>query len=99
MDKIKELKESYLGFSVIKPLPVTFLGKTCLKAYSNDSNDGSERHYIHRQYIANLLGIQFSVDSVAYQEQDKVVSACATTSNMVVDACHESLVLGFYTFS
>lgn len=69
---------SYLGFTVIKPLPVTFLGKTCLKHYE-DSGD-KQRNYISRLYKSHLLGISFELNSTAYQEQDKVVSACATTA-------------------
>lgn len=30
---IAELQNNYLGFVVVKPLPKTFIGKTCLKRY------------------------------------------------------------------
>ncbi len=74
--KINNLKSNYLGFSVIKPLPVTFLGRTCLKHY--DSN--KQRYYLEKVHTANLFGIDFEVKSIAFQEQDKVVAACATTA-------------------
>ena len=74
--EISNLKCNYLGFSVIKPLPVTFLGRTCLKHYK--SND--QRYYLEKIYTANLFGLDFEVKSIAFQEQDKVVAACATTA-------------------
>ncbi|MFT4926318.1 MAG: hypothetical protein ACI8WB_002416 [Phenylobacterium sp.] len=76
---ISELKANYLGFIVIKPLPKTFIGKTCLKLYP-ELELASDKKVIRRTYSANLFGVELSVDSVAFQEQDKVLSACATTS-------------------
>lgn len=70
-------KNSYLGFVVIKPLPMTFMGRTCLKAYKPK---GESQKYLNRVYQANLFGINLEVESAAFQEQDKVVSACATTA-------------------
>lgn len=75
------LKESYLGFIVIKPLPKTFIGRTCLKRYPSLSSENStDIKLLARTYQVNLFGINLSVDSIAFQEQDKVVSACATTA-------------------
>lgn len=72
------LQESYLGFVVIKPLPQTLIGRTCLKTYPEDN---SRREYpILRRYPANLFGISLEIDSLAYQEQDTVVAACATSA-------------------
>jgi hypothetical protein len=76
---IEQFKNSYLGFMVIKPLPMTFIGRTCLKVYSDIQSNGN-KHCISRTYKANLFGIELEVNSIAFQEQDKVVSACATTS-------------------
>lgn len=69
------LQEHYLGFIVIKKLPRTFIGRTCLsiKAFNTTAYT-----LVHRKYAANLFGIQLTVDSVAFQEQDTVVAACAT---------------------
>ena len=74
----KKLIKSYLGFLVIKPLPQTIIGRTCIKTYPDDNN---RRHFpvIHK-YNANLFGLNLTVDSLAYQEQDKVVAACATSA-------------------
>lgn len=74
----KNLNDSYLGFVVVKPLPQTIIGRTCLKTYNSDN----ERRYypITRNYPVNLFGISLQINSIAYQEQDKVVAACATSA-------------------
>lgn len=74
----KQLDKNYLGFMVLKPLPQTIVGRTCFKTYPND---GNRRHFptLHK-YCSNLFGLPLSVDSLAYQEQDKVVAACATSA-------------------
>lgn len=115
-----ELNASYLGFMVIKPLPKTFIGKTCLKVMSDvdappvaastveaDADNaavesaavesepevqepaveigqtgqvGKRKCRLSREYKVDLFGIKLSVWSIAFQEQDKVVSACASTA-------------------
>lgn len=71
------LRRSYLGFIVVKPIPRTFIGKTCLLTYG----DHDERHFpIAREYKVNLFGIALSVNTIAYQEQDSTVAACATSA-------------------
>lgn len=72
------LQAHYLGFSVIKPLPLTVIGRTCLKVYPSNGT----RHYpIVRSYKVNLFGLKLSCkDSLAFQEQDSVVAACATSA-------------------
>jgi hypothetical protein len=72
---IKDLQGSYLGYCVIKPLPVTFIWKTCLKVYPDH-----EREFISKPQKSNLFGIPLQVSSIPFQEQDKTVSACATTA-------------------
>jgi hypothetical protein len=76
--EIQKIKESYLGFMVVKPLPQTRIGRTCLK---RSDLDGDRKHFpVTRNYTANLFGISLTVESLAFQEQDKVVSACATSA-------------------
>jgi len=110
-----ELNQSYLGFMVIKPLPKTFIGKTCLKVMSDvdaplivdqvanqdvestavesepqthepdivigqTGQVGKRKCRLSREYKVDLFGIELSVRSIAFQEQDKVVSACASTA-------------------
>lgn len=77
--EVKKLQSSYLGFVVVKPLPETFIGKTCLRLYSAFLEEAS-RSVLKRMYNVNFFGIKLKVESVAFQEQDRVLSACATTS-------------------
>lgn len=72
------LNDSYLGFVVVKPLPQTIVGRTCLKTY-----EFQDRRYfpITRRYSVNLYGLSLEVkETLAYQEQDNVVAACATSA-------------------
>ncbi|PSV98768.1 C39 family peptidase [Photobacterium iliopiscarium] len=78
-DKIDKIQISYLGFTVIKPLLKNFIGKTCLRAYPSIISSNHKKT-IHRKYDVSLFGIPLTVNTIAFQEQDKVVSACATTS-------------------
>jgi len=72
------LKKAYIGFIVIKPLPFTIVGRSCLKTYGADNN---RRYYpIIRKYAVNLYGLNLSVETIAFQEQDRVVAACATSA-------------------
>ncbi len=71
------LKNHYLGFLVIKPLPQTIIGRTCLCTYPLEDF----RFFPSlRIYKANLFGISLSVETLAFQEQDEVVAACATSA-------------------
>lgn len=73
----KKLCESYLGFIVVKPLPQKIIGRTCLKTYPEEER----RNFpILRDYPINLFGLELTVRSLAYQEQDTVVAACATSA-------------------
>ena len=74
---VKKLKDAYLGFIVVKFLPETIIGRTCLKTYGE--TDGRKFPAL-RTYNANLCGVEFTVQSLAFQEQDKVVAACATSA-------------------
>ncbi len=75
-----ELQKHYLGFMVVKPLSRTFVGKTCLKLTGDTSDGAGTKKKIVKRYDVNLFGIKLHVDSIAFQEQDKVVAACATTA-------------------
>lgn len=83
------LRERYLGFIVAKPLPHAVVGRTCLKTYGDDN--GRRRYMNVRPCKASLFGLELSVDSLAFQEQDRVVSACATSA--LWSAFHATSVL------
>ena len=78
---LKRVQDSYLGFVVIKPLPRTFIGKACLKLSNASVEDVFfTRKRLSREYNVDLFGLPLKVESIAFQEQDKVISACATTA-------------------
>jgi hypothetical protein len=68
---------SYLGFIVVKPLPKAIIGRTCLKI---PGVSGRQDFFVTRRYPVNLFGIALEVDTLAFQEQDRVTSACATSA-------------------
>jgi hypothetical protein len=78
----RQFKDAYVGFVVIRPLPVTVIGRTCLKTYDKEDKDkGRRRLYpITRKYRVHLYGLRLSVRSVAFQQQDKEIAACATAA-------------------
>lgn len=71
------VREAYLGFIVVKPLPETVIGRTCLKTYPSENG---RRYFCQRKYEANLFGFSLSVDTLAFQEQDREAAACATSA-------------------
>ena len=71
------LNEHYLGFIVVKPLPETVIGRTCLRTYPREN----QRQFpVTRKYSAHPFGLDLEVTSLAFQEQDHVTSACATSA-------------------
>jgi len=77
-----KLQEGYKGFIVVKPLPLTFLGRTCLTTYDEEADDGCTRHFtVTRDYEVGFFGTKLVVKkTLAFQEQDAVLAACATTA-------------------
>jgi hypothetical protein len=69
---------SYLGFVVARPLPLSVIGRTVLKTY--DQQSGRRYYTCTKKYTANVFGIDLTVDSLAFQEQDSVLAACATVA-------------------
>jgi len=74
----KSLRKAYLGFVVVKPLPETIVGRTCLRTYPTHT---APRSYpITRRYEANPFGLRLRVHTLAFEEQDQVAAACATSA-------------------
>lgn len=85
-------KDSYLGFIVIKPIPKTIFGRTCLMTYPEFDSDGNKREFLTlTENKVNLFGINLKVDSLPYQEQDHIVAACATSALWSSFQCTGSL--------
>jgi hypothetical protein len=68
---------NYLGYIVVKELPNVLIGSTILKTYSSNTK---KRIYITKNYKVHLFGKELKISSIAFQEQDKAVSACATSA-------------------
>lgn len=82
------LTEGYLGYAVLKPLSRTFVGRTCLQTYPAQGDDGTRNFPHSHGYDAHIVGETLPVESLAFQEQDDVVAACATTA--VWSALHKA---------
>jgi hypothetical protein len=84
--------DNYLGFLVVRPIPHTFLAKMCIRP-SNNFQNSLEKKLILKEYYVSLFGIGLTVNSIAYQEQDKILSACATTSLWSFYHAHPNMYL------
>lgn len=74
------LDEDYLGFVVARPLPQAVIGRSVLKTYSRDKTGGTRHYKAVLDYTAHLFGVPLTVRSLAFQEQDHVLAACATVA-------------------
>jgi hypothetical protein len=74
-----QLRESYLGFAVIRPIPHTFFAKICLAQYK-DLRTREYSKILTRDVHVSLFGLDLVVQTIPFLEQDKVVSACATSA-------------------
>jgi hypothetical protein len=73
------MQDSYLGFSVIRPITNAPLGRTVLSWYPDPQKQNLPRvTNPSRQYIANIAGIPLTITGLAWQQQDSAVAACAT---------------------
>lgn len=79
-EAIIEINRHYLGFVVARPLPLAVIGRTVLKTYPSILSNRHRCYTAVKEYQANLYGIQLSVASLAFQEQDTVLAACATVA-------------------
>ncbi|MGB8699930.1 MAG: hypothetical protein WCD18_10985, partial [Thermosynechococcaceae cyanobacterium] len=71
----QELGRHYLGFVVIRPLQGAKVGRAVLKTYPLD---GLRKYTVVKPYRVHLAGLRFSVDGLAYQEQDQGTAVCAS---------------------
>jgi hypothetical protein len=72
-----EFWKSYLGYIVIRPLPKGLIGATVLKGYTNDER---RKYTATHPYKINIYGIEKTIDSMVYIEQDSMIGACATSA-------------------
>ena len=80
-EKVKVLNDVYIGFIVIRQIATCRIGRTCLATYNEETQSGGKRYYSTAHiYHANLFGIPLTVKTLAFQEQDHGVAACATSA-------------------
>jgi hypothetical protein len=72
--------EHYVGFIVVKPIPGKVIGYTVLKTYSSTQPTTDRLFWGLREYTIHLYGNEIKFKSLAFQEQDSVLAACATTA-------------------
>ena len=75
---MQALQNSYLGFSVIRPISAAPLGCTVLGWYPDKSGATRRVTRPSREYHCHLAGIRLSIVGLAWQQQDSAVGACAT---------------------
>lgn len=73
-----ELEDSYLGFTIIRPITATPLGCTVLRWYPVKAQDTRRITEPCRLYHCHVAGLTLSVRGLAWQQQDSAVGACAT---------------------
>lgn len=72
---VAECEESYIGFVVLRPLPDSVLGRTCLRTYGGVP----QRQYrALREVCVSFFGLPLRIQCMPFQEQDRAVAACAT---------------------
>lgn len=76
-DVVKQIQDGYHGFTVIRPVPNASFGRSVLSWYS-DTDPPSRVTQPSRQYETHLAGLTLKVKNLAWQQQDRGVSACAT---------------------
>ncbi len=76
----KKLQDSYLGFTVMRPLPLSPFGRTVLKWFDDPDPSKPRITKPSRTYQCNIGGVQLDVLGLAWQQQDSGVAACATVS-------------------
>lgn len=72
----KKYLGDYVGFIVLRPIPQAVLGNVSLKAPSDDAYS----HYLRKNIISHLCGLDLEVQTIPFQEQDDAISACATAA-------------------
>ncbi len=75
-----EFWQHYVGFIVVKPIPGKVIGYTVLKTYSSTQPTTDRLFWGLREYTIHLYGNEIKFKSLAFQEQDSVLAACATTA-------------------
>ena len=74
----ERLIKNYVGFIVVRPLPEAILGRVCIKPYGSDRG---RRHFpVKFTNKVNLFGLDLTLATLPFQEQDNVTAQCATSA-------------------
>lgn len=97
-------KKDYKGFITIKPIANSLIGFSLLKPYAN--NNGRERYFWGvREYTVNFFGKNIPLNSLGFQQQDKILGACASIAiwtlyqKICTHSSHQSYSIGQITKS
>ncbi len=71
------LRSSYRGYIVLRPHPKAFIAKSVLCPPTHGSN---RQFRCCRRYETHLAGIRLGLEAIAFQQQDRTHSACATAA-------------------
>lgn len=77
-DATEHIQDTYLGFSVIRPIEKAPLARTVLAWFPDKDTLSSRVINPARIYTSTLAGLELTVEGLAWQQQDQAVSACAT---------------------
>lgn len=90
-----QIKASYLGFVVVRPIPASPFGRTVLRWYDDPQQLTTPRIVEPwRNYHCHVAGIELTVRGLAWQQQDSAVGTCATIS--LWSMLHSSALDGFH---
>ena len=78
-DFSNQLRRDYLGYVVIRPIPHTFLGKSCLLPYK-ELFESFEYKLIRCRTKVSLFGLDIEIKTAPFLEKDEVVAKCATSA-------------------
>lgn len=78
--QVDDFWKHYLGYIVVKPIPVTVIGATMLKTYPHEGRFGGRTYWGLKDFIVHVFGVKQVIKTLVFQEQDKVTAACATTA-------------------
>jgi len=92
----KLLNDAFLGFIVLRPIPAAPFGRTVLRLYPPRPGVLDRVTEPCRDYRVHLAGLPLVVKGLAWQQQDRGVSACATIALWTMlhsSALHERYAL------
>ncbi|TGD72640.1 hypothetical protein E4634_14045 [Mangrovimicrobium sediminis] len=75
---IKHFNDSYIGYIILRPLEAAPFGRTVLRHYPQGNQQPTRIDTPARTYTCHLAGLELRVEGLAWQQQDRGVSACAT---------------------